>query len=312
MDVETRFPGGEGQKDYAPQNYNGKFNGPMSLRLALGNSINVTAVKMLANVGVKNMLTQAYEMGMSTLEPTTENMRRFGLAVTLGGAEVTMADMSAAYSAFANGGKKTELVGVLKVENRDGRVLEEYHQVEGRAVMSEQEAFIISNILADNSARSMTFGEVNGLIVPNYQVAVKTGTTNDKRDNWCIGWTPNLLVVAWVGNNDNSPMKNVASGVSGATPIWRRIMMAGVVKRPKQDFPIPAGVVNAEVDSLSGWPAHDGFASRKDYFIDGTQATGEDSIHLKLKVCRDSDGLATPEDVNSGNYDEKEFIRKRG
>jgi membrane carboxypeptidase/penicillin-binding protein len=311
MDTETIFPGGQGQKDYVPQNYNGKFNGPMSLRRALGNSINVTAVKMLASVGVKNMLTQAYEMGMSTLEPTAENLKRFGLAVTLGGAEVTMADMAGAYSAFANGGRKVELVGVLKVEDRDGRVLEEYHPAEGKTVMSPQEAFIISNILADNSARSLTFGEVNSLIISNYQVAVKTGTTNDMRDNWCIGWTPNLLVAAWVGNNDNSPMKSVASGVSGATPIWRRIMLTGVASRNKEDFPIPAKIVSVEVDSLSGWPSHDGFASRRDYFIDGTQPTGEDPIHLKLKVCRDGNGLAPPEDVSSGNYDEKEFIRLR-
>jgi len=309
MDVETHFPGGAGQKDYVPQNYNGQFSGPMSLRNALGNSINVTAVKMLASVGVKNMLTQAYSMGLTTLEPTTENMRRFGLAVTLGGAEVTMADLAAAYGSFANGGKKVELVGILKVEDRDGRVLEEFKAVEGKAVMSPQEAFMISHILSDNSARRLTFGEVNGLIVPGYQVAVKTGTTNDKRDNWCIGWTPNLLTAVWVGNNDNSPMKKVASGVSGATPIWRKIMQFGASQRNKQDFPIPSKIVNLEVDSLSGWPAHDGFGSRQEYFIDGTQPTGEDPIHLKLKVCRDADGLAPPEDVSSGNYDEREYIR---
>ncbi len=309
MDVETRFPGGVGQKDYVPQNYNGKFNGPMSLRSALGNSINVTAVKMLASVGVKNMLAQAYDMGMSTLEPTVENMRRFGLAVTLGGAEVTMVDMARAYSSFANGGNKVDLVGVLKVEDGKGRVLEEFKHVEGKKVMSQQEAFIISNILSDNSARSLTFGQVNGLIIPNYQVAVKTGTTNDMRDNWAVGWTPNLLAIAWVGNNDNSPMKKVASGVSGATPIWRRIMQFGVVKRDKQDFPIPNRIVNMEVDVLSGWPVHDGFASRSEYFIDGTQPGGEDPIHLKLKVCKDSDGLAPPQDVTSNNYDEREYVR---
>ncbi|MBU3935041.1 penicillin-binding protein, partial [Patescibacteria group bacterium] len=184
VDVETIFPGEAGIKDYIPQNYNGKFNGPMSLRSALGNSINVTAVKMLANVGIKNMLQQAYDMGISTFEPTTENMRRFGLAVTLGGAEVTMLDLATAYSSFANGGKKTEIVGILKVEDNEGRVLEEFKAIEGRSVMSPQEAFLISNILADNGARSLTFGQQNGLIVPNYQVAVKTGTTNDKRDNW--------------------------------------------------------------------------------------------------------------------------------
>ena len=311
MDAPVVFPGGPGQKDYAPNNYNGKFNGPMSLKEALGNSINTTAVKMLANVGLKNMLQQAYDMGLNTLEPNSENMKRFGLAVTLGGAEVKMTEMAGAYSSFANGGKKVELTGVLKVEDRNGRVLEEFKQIEGRQVMSPQEAFIISEILMDNSARQLTFGAVNGLIIPNYQVAVKTGTTNDKRDNWAIGWTPNLLTLSWVGNNDNSEMGRVASGVSGATPIWRRIMVEGIKGRPKQDFPIPDKIVNIEVDAVSGYPAHDGFPAKKAYFIDGTQPKTADPIHLKLKVCRDKDGLAPPADVSSGNYDEKEYFRFR-
>ncbi len=309
VDAPVTFPGTAGQKDYSPQNYNGKFNGPMSLRNALGNSINTTAVKMLAQVGVKNMLTQAYEMGLSTLEPTTENLSRFGLAVTLGGAEVKMTEMSAAYSAFANGGKKVDLVGVLKVEDRNGRVLEEYKPFEGKQVMTPQEAFIISNILSDNSARELTFGAVNGLIIPNYQVAVKTGTTNDKRDNWAIGWTPNLLSVVWVGNNDNSPMGKVASGVSGATPIWKKIMLFELPKRDKQDFPIPEKIVAMDVDKISGYAAHDGFAARQDYFIDGTQPKNDDPIHMKMKVCKGQSGLATPADVASGNYDEKEYIK---
>jgi len=309
VDAPVTFPGTAGQKDYSPKNYNGKYNGPMSLRNALGNSINTTAVKMLADVGVENMMRQAYDMGLSTLEPTKENMSRFGLAVTLGGAEVKMTDMSAGYSSFANGGRKVELVGVLKVEDRNGRVLEEYKPFEGKQVMTPQEAFIISNILADNSARELTFGAVSGLVIPNYQVAVKTGTTNDKRDNWAIGWTPNLLSVVWVGNNDNSPMGKVASGVSGATPIWKRIMQFELPKRDKQDFSIPEKVVAMDVDRVSGYPAHDGFAAKQDYFIDGTQPKTSDPIHMKLKVCKGQSGLATPADVASNNYDEKEYIK---
>jgi 1A family penicillin-binding protein len=307
MDVPVTFTSA-GQKDYSPQNYNGKYNGPMSLRNALGNSINTTAVKMLANVGLKNMLQQAFDMGLSTLEPTTENLRRFGLAVTLGGAEVRMSEMSLAYGAFANGGKKMELIGVLKVEDRSGRVLEEYKPIEGKQVMSAQEAFVISNILADNSAREITFGSVNSLNISGYQVAVKTGTTNDKRDNWTIGWTPNILATVWVGNNDNSPMGKVASGVSGASPIWRRIMLSVLPTRNKEDFPIPNKMINMEVDRVSGWPTHDGFPSKPDYFIEGTVPSGSDPIHKKLKVCRGSLGLAPPEDVSNGNYDEKEYF----
>jgi len=308
MDTPVTFPGTGGQKDYSPQNYNGKFNGPMTLRTALGNSINTTAVKMLANVGVENMLTLANEMGLVTLAPTKENLSRFGLAVTLGGAEVKMIDLAAAYTGFANAGQKMDPVGVLKVEDRNGRVLEEYKPVNGKKVMTPQEAFIISNILSDNSARELTFGAVNGLQISNYQVAVKTGTTNDKRDNWAIGWTPNLLTVAWVGNNDNSPMGKVASGVSGATPIWKRIMVYELPKINKQDFPVPNGIVSLEVDKISGYQSHDGFASKQEYFIDGTQPTVSDPIHLKLKVCKGSFGLATPDDVASNNYDSKEYF----
>ncbi len=308
MDTPVTFPGVGGQKDYSPQNYNGKFNGPMSMRTALGNSINTIAVKTLANVGVKNMLTLAYEMGLSTLEPTTENMARFGLSVTLGGAEVKMIELANAYGAFANQGEKKDLVGILKVEDSSGRVLEEYKDVKGKQVMTSQEAFIISNILSDNSAREMTFGATNYLQISGHQVAAKTGTTNDKRDNWTIGWTPNLLTTVWVGNNDNSSMGSVVSGVSGAAPIWNKIMKYELAKIPKKDFPIPDKIVQLSVDKISGYSSHDGFESKNEYFIDGTQPTISDPIHVKLKVCKDSAGVATPDDIANGNYDEKEFF----
>lgn len=308
MDTPVTFSGTGGQKDYSPQNYTGTFNGPMSLRNALGNSINTIAVKTLANVGVKNMLQLAYDMGLSTLEPTTENLSRFGLAVTLGGAEVKMIDLASAYGAFANGGEKMDAVGILKVEDANGRVLEEYKDVKGKQVMTPQEAFIISNILSDNSAREMTFGATNYLQISGYQVAAKTGTTNDKRDNWTIGWSPNLLTAVWVGNNDNSAMGSVVSGVSGAAPIWNKVMKYELPKLEKKDFPIPDKIVQVSVDKISGYPSHDGFESRNEYFIDGTQMTIADPIHVKFKVCKNDPGLATPDDVASGNYDEKEYF----
>jgi len=308
MDTPVTFPGGAGQKDYSPQNYTGKFIGPMSLRNALGNSINTTAVKTLANVGVKNMLTLAYDMGISTFEPTSENLSKFGLAVTLGGAEVKMSELASSYCAFANGGEKKDLVGILKVEDTNGRVLEEYKETKSKSVMTPQEAFIISNILSDNSARQLTFGAVNGLQVSGYQVAAKTGTTNEKKDNWAIGWTPNFLTVVWVGNNDNTPMGKVASGVSGATPIWKKIMVYELPKRNKQDFPIPEKIVSLQVDSISGYLAHDNFPSKQEYFIDGTQQATEDTIHMNLKVCKGISGLATPEDIANGSYDSKEYF----
>ena len=309
MDTPVTFPSTSvGQKDYSPQNYNGKYNGPMSLRDALGNSINTVAVKTLANVGVQDMLTLAYKMGLSTLEPTKSNLSRFGLSVTLGGAEVKMIELASAYTAFANEGQKMAPIGILKIEDKDGRVLEEFKQGIGEKVMTPQEAFIISNILSDNNARQLTFGAVNSLQIPGYQVAAKTGTTNEKKDNWTIGWTPNLLTAVWVGNNNNTSMGKLVSGVSGAAPIWKKIMTYKLPKITKIDFPIPNQVINLEVDKISGYLAHDGFASRSEYFIDGTQPRISDPIHLKLKVCKGQNGLATPDDVATNNYDEKEFF----
>ena len=308
MDTPVTFPGSGGQPDYSPKNYTGKFIGPMSLSTALGNSINTAAVKMLANVGLKDMLNQAFVMGLATLEPTTANLQKYGLAVTLGGADVKMIDLSTAYSAFANGGTRVEAVGILKVEDRNGKVLYEYKPITGSKVMTPQQAFLISQILYNNDNRKITFGDVNGLIIPNYQVAVKTGTTNDKRDNWTIGWTPNLLTTVWVGNNDNSPMLKVASGVSGASPIWKKIMVSEIAKRPKQDFPIPDQIVSVQVDNVSGYPAHDGFPAHVAYFIDGTLPKINDPIHLQLKVCKDRSGLAPPADVANGNFNTKEYF----
>ena len=309
MDTPVTFPStSAGQKDYSPQNYNGKYNGPMSLRDALGNSINTIAVKTLANVGVQDMLTLAYKMGLTTLEPTKSNLSRFGLSVTLGGAEVKMIELASAYTSFANEGQKMDPIGVLKIEDKDGRILEEFKQGLGVKVMTPQEAFIISNILSDNNARQLTFGAINSLQIPGYQVAAKTGTTNEKKDNWTIGWTPGLLTAVWVGNNNNTSMGKLVSGVSGAAPIWKKIMTYKLSKMTKIDFPIPNQIISLEVDKVSGYLSHDGFATKTEYFIDGTQPRISDPIHLKLKVCKGQNGLATPDDVATNNYDEKEFF----
>lgn len=308
MDVATTFPGGVGQPDYKPVNYDGKFHGPMSIRTALGSSINVPAVKMLAMVGVKNMLSTAYDMGLTTLAPTDENMKRFGLSVTLGGGEVRLLDLTSAYSAFANGGLRQDPVAILKVTDRDGRVLEEYHPTAGRRVLSAEQAYLINNILSNNEARKITFSPNSLLNIPGLTVAVKTGTTNDKRDNWTVGWTPKRIVGVWVGNNDNSAMKEVASGVTGASPIWRRILLAAVNGLPKEDFTVPSGIVSASVDAVSGYRSHDGFVSRKESFIKGTEPVGEDPVHKMLKVCKGQGKLASPADIASSNYDSKEFF----
>jgi len=307
MDTLTTFPGGN-NKDYNPTNYDLKEHGPVQMRYALGNSLNIPAVKMLALVGVKDMLTTAYEMGLTTLEPTEENLSKFGLAVTLGGGEVKPIELAAAYSAFANGGLKVEPVAILKVTDKDGNVLEEFRHLPGKQVLTPEEAFIISNILSDNQARLMTFGENNLLKFTDRQVAAKTGTTNDRKDNWTVGWTPQVIVVTWVGNNDNTSMKALVSGVSGAAPIWRKIITAALNGQPKEDFPVPSGIVTADVDEVSGYRAHDNFPSRTEYFIKGTEPTGDDPVHQKLKLCKSQGKLATPFDIARNDYEEKEFF----
>ncbi len=308
MDTATVFPGGTGLPDYKPVNYDGNFNGPLQVRFALGNSINMAAVKMLAKVGVKEMLNTAYQMGISSLKPTNENLKRFGLSVTLGGGEVRLLELTSAYSAFANGGLKVEPISILKVTDKDGKVLDEYKPVTGKKVLTREEAFLISHILSDNNARLITFGERSALVISNRTVAVKTGTTNDKRDNWTIGWTPQVVVAVWVGNNDNSPMKQVSSGVSGAAPIWRRIIEAALKGKSNIGFIVPEGIVTAEVDQVSGYRAHDGFPSRVEYFIKGTEPQGEDPIHTELKLCRGQEKLATLAQIARGEYEEKEYF----
>lgn len=313
MDTPTVFPIGPVQPDYKPENYDGQFHGPLQARFALGNSINLAAVKMLAMVGLKEMLSIASEMGIATLAPTEENLKRLGFSVTLGGGEVRLLEIASAYSAFANEGYKVEPIAVLKVTDKDGKVLFEHQLSQRRQVITPEQAFLISHTLSDNNSRLLTFGERSALVVPGKTVAVKTGTTNDRRDNWTIGWNPAVMVGVWVGNNDNSPMKKLASGVTGAAPIWRRIIAKALEGKPNIGFSQPEGVVTAEVDAVSGYRAHDGFPSRAEYFIKGSEPSAEDPIHTKLKVCPGQEKLASLAQIARGQYEEKEyFIFKEG
>ena len=198
MDVPTEFPGGAGQPPYAPVNYDGEYTGPIQLRYSLANSINVTAVKMLSLVGVEDMLQLAYDMGIDSLEPTKETLSRVGLSVTLGGGEVRLLNLTSAYGSFMNKGHKVEPVAILQVEDADGKVLEKNEPEKGKQVISEETAFIIADILSDNQARSQVFGTNSLLNIPGRTVAVKTGTTNDKRDNWAIGGNDHAVVGVWV------------------------------------------------------------------------------------------------------------------
>jgi len=307
VDAPTEFPGGVDKPVYIPVNYDGKFRGPVQLRYALANSINVPAVKLLALVGIKDVLSTAYEMGITSLPPTDATLKRVGLSLTLGGGEVRLLDLTDAYSPFMNGGFKVEPVAILKVTDSKGKVIEENTPKLGKRVLDEEDAYLIANILSDNEARKDVFGLNSLLNIAGKQVAVKTGTTNDRRDNWTVGGTKHAVVGVWVGNNDNTPMKQVASGVSGASPIWRRVTLATFKGKTGFTFDSPANVVSANVDVVSGFRAHDGFSERLEYFKKGTEP-GDDPVHKKVKVCKNDGKLATPSDISSGNYDEREFI----
>ncbi len=307
MDVPTTFPGGVGQPNYTPVNYDGKYRGPIQVRYALGNSINVPAVKMLALVGIKDVLQTATDMGITTLPPTKETLSRVGLSLTLGGGEVRLLDMTDAYSAFVNKGFRVDPVAILKVTDVGGKVLEENKPQKGKSVLPEESAFLIDSILSDNDARKEVFGPNSNLNIPGKNVMVKTGTTNDKRDNWTVGGNDSVMIGVWVGNNDNSAMLNVASGVSGASPIWRRILLEALSGKPNASFETPGSVVQVSVDTVSGFAAHDGFLARNEFFAKGTEP-GVDLTHVMLKLCKSEGKLANPSDIAANNYDNKEFL----
>ena len=279
IDQKTCYPTIE-NKQYCPVNYDGKFHGVLQMRYALGNSVNIPAVKMLKANGIDAMIDLANQMGIQTFTHSTD----YGLSLTLGGGEVTMLEMAQAYGIFANGGYKVDLHPILKATDRNGKVLETYtpppSPIFGKKILPEGVSFIISDILADNNARLMEFGENSALKIPNQIVSVKTGTTNDFRDNWTIGYTPELVVATWVGNNDNSQMSGLASGITGAAPIWHGIineLLKGKAIHPPQR---PPQIVQKRICSVSGLlpvgTESPTCQTRFEYFVKGTEPTKVD------------------------------------
>jgi 1A family penicillin-binding protein len=250
-DQKVCFPN-QGGRNYCPVNYDGKWHGLVSMRYALGNSLNIPAVKMLKVNSVAAMVATASAMGITSYK----NPDNYGLSLTLGGGEVKMTDMATAFGVFANGGYRVNLHPILKITDKTGKVLEEYKPpvstIFGKQVLPEGVAFIISDMLSDNAARAMAFGENSQLRIPGQIVSVKTGTTNDYRDNWTIGYTPSFLVAVWVGNNDNTPMSGVVSGVTGAAPIWNDIMTHLLDGRPQEALSRPSSVIQKQVCSDTG------------------------------------------------------------
>jgi len=248
-----------GQPSYMPVNYDGKYHGTVTLRTALACSYNIPAVKVLDRIGVKTMIEQGRLMGITTWN----DEGRFGLSLTLGGGEVTMMDMAKVYGSLANGGIRHELTPFLKITNYKGENLSLPTPNQTVQATTPEIAFIISNILADNTARTPAFGPNSSLVIPGKTVSVKTGTSDNKRDNWTIGYTPDYVVTVWVGNNDNTPMDpRLTSGITGAAPIWHEIFAKILADKPDKPFHPPKNIVMM--------PCY----SRLEYFIRGTEPKG--------------------------------------
>jgi 1A family penicillin-binding protein len=308
MDVQTIFPV-TGNKDYVPVNYDGKFRGPVQLRFALGNSLNIPSVKLLAMVGIKDFMQKANDMGITSLEPTQENLNRYGLSLTLGGGDSNLLDMTSAYSVFARGGERKDPISILEIKDVKGKTIYKADPPKTKRVFSPEVSFIISHILSDNNARIAEFGPNSYLRIPGKTVAVKTGTTDDKRDNWTIGYTNDITVGVWVGNNDNSPMDpKIASGVTGASPIWHNTMTAYLKRYSDGILPKPDDVTAMEIDAYLGGLPKDGYPKRSEYYIKGTEPKDVSPFYKKLKISKNNGKLANDLEIKQGQYDEKDFI----
>ncbi len=293
IDGPVCFPN-PGHAPYCPVNYDGKFHGLVQMRFALGNSFNIPAVKMLKANGVDSMIQLANQMGISTFNNAVD----YGLSLTLGGGEVTMTDMATAYGTFANGGYRIDLHPLLQVTDSKGRVLESYtppnNPIFGKKVLPDGVSYIISDILSDNGARLQEFGGSSALYIPGQVVPVKTGTTNDFRDNWTIGYTPKYVVATWVGNNDNTPMGGIASGITGAAPIWHDVMVQLLKDNPAGPLTRPSNVVSKAVCSTTGELAQNPptCPTRFEYFIQGTEIKQAKAVQETVWVDKSTQQLA--------------------
>lgn len=243
FDVKTEFnascsptgkplPGHNTANCYMPDNYDNAFRGPMTLKNALAQSINVVAVKLLYLVGIPDALKMAHDLGISTLNDPT----RYGLSLVIGGGETTLLDMTSVYGVFANNGIRNPYTSILSVQNSAGVELEKY-QDSSYQVLDPNIPHMLDDILDDNEARTPTFGANSALVIPGRDVAVKTGTTNNNKDAWTIGYTPSVVVGVWVGNNENTPMKKGGAALAG--PIWNEVMSDALAKLPIETFDKP-------------------------------------------------------------------------
>lgn len=236
-DVKTNF-GVWGAKPYVPENYTGRFYGPVTLRKALAQSINVPSVKVIYLAGIEDTIKLAQELGITSLN---RGSSFYGLSLVLGGGEVKLLDMVSAFGVFSQEGLKVSPTAIVKIEDVAGSVIFQAQKTPKRVVRAEH-VRILNDILSDNDARAPMFGPYSALYIPDYDVAAKTGTTQNYKDAWTVGFSPSIAAGVWVGNNDNTPMKQEPAAVIAA-PIWKRFMQEALLKEPKESFEQPASIV---------------------------------------------------------------------
>jgi membrane peptidoglycan carboxypeptidase len=275
QDKATDFGGG-----YIPKNYDLRYHGNVTTRRALANSYNVPAVAALQKNGIENTVETAKSLGITTLD----NAESHGLSLALGSGQARLTEMTNAYATFANAGKYNSLTTISSIQNKDKKQIYE-HKVQNKKAISAQTSYIMSSMLSDNIARSSTFG--SSLNLQNQRLAaVKTGTTENYRDAWTIGYTPSLAVGVWIGNNDNTPMSSIA-GASGAAPIWRNIMNQTLLGTPKETFPQPSDLTVRSICTNNGALAvNAGPNTATEYFRPGTlpKETCNESVYKEPEV----------------------------
>lgn len=309
MDVPTNFGApDDGSKAYQPKNYDGKFRGPIQLRYALANSINITAVKMLQVVGIPSLLETAKDFGITSYHDDNY----YGLSLALGGGEASLIEMTNAFSVFASGGYFQAPNYILQITDKDGNNIAYDVQRPKKQVLEPGIAYIMSDILSDNSARLLAFGPGNQLEFRTNQVAVKTGTTDDIKDNWTIGFTNDIAIGVWSGNNDNTPMNSrLASGVTGAAPIWNRAITTFLDDSDSPaKFEKPDNVVKIEVGTITGGIPADGLEDKRwEYFVKGTEPEVRSEMVLELEVCEKDGKLANDDCKDDDKTEKREYIK---
>jgi 1A family penicillin-binding protein len=266
-DLGHTFPDGPGVW-FQPRNYDGKFHGWVPLRYALANSLNIPAVKVLADAGVDPTLATAHAMGITTLQDRAQ--LGLGLSVVLGAGEVLPVDMASAYGVFATGGERNPINPILSITDSKGKVIEQAQPPKPMQVLKPEYTYLITSILSDDHARQLEFGAHSVLEIPNRQVAVKTGTTDQFRANWTIGYTPSLSVAVWAGNSNHSPMNSVI-GIDGAGPIWHDFMTYALQDSAPETFPVPPNIVDMPVPANQGMPPDAAHKTWHEVFVKGTE-----------------------------------------